>query len=73
MKVYQTNEIRNISLLGNSGSKNHSRRAMRFRGGAIKRRELLKERTLLPIIFQNKSMVTLFFLRWFCRMVGVKS
>ncbi len=43
MKVYQTSEIRNISLLGNSGAgKTTLAEAMLFEGGIIKRRGTIK-------------------------------
>ncbi len=46
MKVYQTNEIRNIALIGNSGAgKTTLAEAMLFEGGVINRRGDVKSKT----------------------------
>lgn len=43
MRVYQTNEIKNIALLGSAGSgKTTLAEAMLYESGLIKRREPLK-------------------------------
>ena len=43
MKVYQTNEIKNIALLGNDGSgKTTLTEALLFESGIIKRRGLIE-------------------------------
>ena len=62
MKVYQTNEIKNIALLGSSGSGKTTRGSDAFREWCYKNvADLLPQKTLLVIIsLLNKSMVTPF-------------
>ena len=53
MKVYQTNEIKNIALLGNDGSgKTTLTESLLFESGIIKRRAELLPKTRLVIIFR---------------------
>ena len=53
MKVYQTNEIRNISILGNSNvGKTTLAEAMLFEGGVIKRRGSIKAGSTVCDYFQ---------------------
>ncbi len=53
MKVYQTNEIKNIALLGNDGSgKTTLTEALLFESGIIKRRGRITAKIQLAIIFR---------------------
>jgi len=53
MKVYQTNEVRNISILGNSGAgKTTLAEAMLYEGGIIKRRGSIKAGSTVCDYFQ---------------------
>ena len=42
MKVYQTKDIKNIAIIGNSGSRKTTRRSYAFESGLIKRRGTMK-------------------------------
>ena len=58
MRVYQTNEIKNIALVGSAGSgKTTLAESMLFEAGVIKRRGSVEAKILLAIIsLLNRSM-----------------
>ena len=56
MKVYQTNEIKNIALLGNDGSgKTTLTEALLFESGIIKRRGRITAKNTQPCCFLTVS------------------
>ena len=68
MKIYQTNEIKNISLLGSKGSgKPHVAEAMLFECGVIKRRGSVEAKnTVSDYSLWKRSMDTRFFHGFLC-------
>ena len=75
MKVYQTNEIKNISLLGSKGSgKTTLAEAMLYECGVIKRRGTVEAKILYQIIFLlKKNMGTLFFHLYFTQSSSIRN
>ena len=58
MKVYQTNEIKNISLLGSKGSgKTTLAEAMLFECGVIKRRGTIEAKNTVSDYFPDRKSV----------------
>ena len=58
MKVYQTNEIKNIALLGNDGSgKTTLTEALLFESGIIKRRGRITAKNTVSDYFPDRKSV----------------
>ena len=56
MKVYQTNEIKNIALLGNDGSgKTTLTEALLFESGIIKRRGRITAKNTVCLLYTSPS------------------
>ena len=62
MKVYQTNEIKNIALLGNDGSgKTTLTEALLFESGIIKRRGRITAKNTVSDYFPSRNTAILCF------------
>ena len=76
MKVYQTNEIKNIALLGNDGSgKTTLTEALLYESGIIKRRGRITAKNTVSDYFPVRARIWLFSVlyRLSCRMEWKKT